>query len=89
MCACRHAAGMTVVYKLQQYPLLLSSTSLTQVQVAKATLSDETAMLDTFNGEGQRSQHPGSLVDPFEGSTRDKFLVAAAAAPRFLLLDFR
>ena len=59
------------------------------MQVAKATLSDETAMLDAFNGEEQRSQHHGSLVDPFEGSTRDKFLVAAAAAPRFLLLDFR
>lgn len=60
------------------------------MQVAKATLSDETAMLDTFNGEQQDSrQHYGSLADPFEGSTRDKFLVAAAAAPRFLLLDFR
>lgn len=58
-------------------------------QVAKATLSDETAMLDTFDGQEQNRQQCGSLTDPFEGSTRNKFLAAAAAAPRFLLLDFR
>ena len=60
------------------------------MQVANATLSDETAMLDSYNGEEQRNgQHYGGIADPFEGSVRDKFLVAAAAAPRFLLLDFR
>ena len=82
---------ITWTYSHMHAPLNRSCRSVEScLQVAKATLSDETAMLDTFDGAEQNGRHNhGSIADPFEGSTRDKFLVAAAAAPRFLLLDFR
>lgn len=56
------------------------------LQVAKATLSDPTILLDSPNGSDDLHGRPG---DAFEGTIRDRFLAAAAVSPRFLLLDFR
>jgi len=56
------------------------------LQVAKATLSDASVMLDSLNRD---EQSHSSYHDTFEGSVRDRFQAAAAVSPRFLLLDFR
>lgn len=69
--------------------LLCSSQHLHQLrlpQVAKATLSDASVLLDSLTGDDQLN---GSSGDTFEGSTRERFQAAAAVSPRFLLLDFR
>ncbi|DBA74396.1 hypothetical protein WJX77_006646 [Trebouxia sp. C0004] len=55
------------------------------LEVAKATLSDASVLLDSL-GNGQPN---GSSGDTFEGSVRERFQAAAAVSPRFLLLDFR
>ncbi len=56
------------------------------MQVAKATLSDASVLLDSLTGDDQLN---GSSGDTFEGSIRERFQAAAAVSPRFLLLDFR
>jgi len=69
--------------------LLCSSQHLHQLrlpQVAKATLSDASVLLDSLTGDDQLN---GSSGDTFEGSIRERFQAAAAVSPRFLLLDFR
>ena len=55
------------------------------MQVANATLSDPTILLDNVLEEPLHSHS----TDSFEGSVRERFQAAAAVAPRFLLLDFR
>ena len=72
-----------------QSVLLCSSQHLHQLrlpQVAKATLSDASVLLDSLTGDDQLN---GSSGDTFEGSVRERFQAAAAVSPRFLLLDFR
>ena len=68
--------------------LLSSSFLIIWLQVAKATLSEPTVMLEGGDAGGADERH-GAFGDLFEGSVRDRFLAAAAVSPRFLLLDFR
>ncbi|KAL3133431.1 hypothetical protein ABBQ38_007297 [Trebouxia sp. C0009 RCD-2024] len=56
------------------------------MEVAKATLSDASVMLDSTILANQLG---GSNIDMFEDPVRERFRAAAAVAPRFLLLDFR
>lgn len=70
LCSCKH----------------LHDDQLHLLQVAKATLSDASVLLDSLTGDDQLN---GSSGDTFEGSIRDRFQAAAAVSPRFLLLDFR
>ncbi|KAA6425635.1 MAG: Sulfate Permease Family [Trebouxia sp. A1-2] len=57
------------------------------LEVAKATLSDASVLLDSLIGDDQPN---GSSSDTFfEGSVRERFQAAASVSPRFLLLDFR
>ena len=55
-------------------------------QVAKATLSDASVMLDsTIDVDQFGASSTGTFGEP----VRERFKAAAAVSPRFLLLDFR